>query len=59
MAAKLYIELPSVAYDSFLDLATVFLSHFQLLVLYDVGTDLMLNFQQKKATNISDHIQDW
>ena len=30
---KWYIELPSVAYDDFLDLATVFLNHFQLPVM--------------------------
>ena len=59
MAAKWYIEIPSTAYDIFLDLATVLLNQFQLLVRYDVGTDLLSVFQQNKATHISDHIQEW
>ena len=32
VAAKWYIELPSAAFDSFWDLANVFLNHFQLPV---------------------------
>ena len=59
VAAKWYIELPFAAYDSFLDLATVFLNHFQLPVRYDADTDLLSNFQEKKSTHISDHIQEW
>ena len=38
VAAKWYIELPSVAYDSFLDLPIMFLNHFHLHVRYDAGT---------------------
>ena len=41
------------------DLAMTFLNHFQLPVHYDVGTELLLTFQQDKATHISDHIQEW
>jgi hypothetical protein len=37
----------------------VFLNHFQLPVRYDVGTKLLANFEQDKATHISDHIQEW
>ena len=36
-----------------------FLNHFQLPVLYDVGTELLSTFRQDKATHISDHIQEW
>ena len=39
-ATKWYIELPSAVFDSFGDLANVFLNHFQLPVRYDAGTDL-------------------
>jgi hypothetical protein len=35
----------------------VFLNHFQLLVRYDVGTELLANFEQTKADHISNHIQ--
>ena len=41
---KWYIELPFVAYDSFLDLVSVFLNHFQLPVRYDAYTDLLSTF---------------
>ena len=34
-----------------------FLNHFQLPVRYDVSTELLSNFQQDKATHISDHIK--
>ena len=57
-AVKWYIELPR-AYVLFDDLAMTFLNHFQLPVHYDVGTKLLLTFQQDKATYISDHIQEW
>ena len=59
VVAKWYMELPSVAYDSLLDLATTFLNHFQLLVWYDAGTDILSTFQKNKATHIYDHIQEW
>ena len=59
VADKWYIELPSFTYDSFLDLATIFLNYFQLLVWNDVGIDLLSTFMQNKATHIFDHIQEW
>ena len=43
-ATKWYIELPSVAFDSFWDLADVFLNHFQLPVRYDADTYLPSTF---------------
>ena len=58
-AAKWYIELPFAAFSSFWDLASAFLSHFQLPVRYDFETDLLSTFRQNKATHISDHIQEW
>ena len=56
---KWYIELPRGAYALFDDIAMNFLNHFQLPIHYDVGTELLLTFQQDKATHISDHIQEW
>ena len=57
-AAKWYIELPRGAFTLFDDLAMTFLNHFQLLVWYDVGTELLSTFQQDKATHIFYHIQE-
>jgi hypothetical protein len=57
--AKWYIELEREKYMTFGDLAMVFLNHFQLPIRYDVGTKLLANFEQDKATHISDHIQEW
>ena len=57
--AKWYVELPKGAFVLFNDLAMTFLNHFQLPVHYDIGTELLLTFQQEKATHISDHIQEW
>jgi hypothetical protein len=37
----------------------VFLNHFQLPVRYDVGTELLANFEQDNATHISNHIREW
>ena len=47
------------AFVLFDDLAMNFLNHFQLLVHYDIGTELLSTFQQDKAMHILDHIQDW
>ena len=58
-AEKWYIELPFAAFSSFWDLASAFLSHFQLPVRYDFGTNLLSIFRQNKATHILDHIQEW
>ena len=43
-AKKWYIELPSTTFDSFWDLANVFLNHFQLPVWYDFNTELLSTF---------------
>ena len=55
-AAKWYIELPSTAFSSFWDLASAFLSHFQLSVRYNFIMDLLSTFRQNKATHILDYI---
>ena len=59
LAAKWYIELPRGSFDNFTTLATVFLTHFQLPIRYETGTELLTNFKQSNATHISDHIHEW
>jgi hypothetical protein len=58
-ATKWYIELNRSIYSYCSDLVMVFLNHFQLPVRYDVGTELLANFEQTKVNHISDHIQEW
>jgi hypothetical protein len=56
---KWYIELYRSRYSTFSELEMVFLNHFQLLVRYSVGTELLANFEQTKVVHISDHIREW
>jgi hypothetical protein len=55
-ARKWYIELDCSIYSSFSELEMALLNHFQLPVRYDVGTELLANFEQTKVDHISDHI---
>jgi hypothetical protein len=50
---KWYIELERSSHLTFGDLSMVFLNHFQLLVQYDIETDILVNFEQNNATHIS------
>eukprot|EP00253_Pinus_taeda_P014433 PITA_14433 len=59
LAAKWYIELPRASFDNFSTLATTFLTHFQLPIRYERGTELLTNFKQMTATHISGHIHEW
>jgi len=45
LAAKWYIELPRAYFENFTALATVFLTHFQLPIRYETGTELLTNFK--------------
>jgi hypothetical protein len=36
-----------------------FLTHYQLLIRYKMGTKILSSFKQTKATHISDHIHEW
>jgi hypothetical protein len=36
-----------------------FLTHYQLPIRYDTGTEILTSFKQNKATHISDHIHEW
>jgi hypothetical protein len=58
-AVKWYIELDHSRYSSFGELAMYFLNHFQLPVRYDIGTELLTNFEQKIVDHISNHIREW
>lgn len=57
-ATKWYIEFPGGTFTSFIDLANIFLNHFQFPVRYEAETKLLANFHQDTATHISDHIQE-
>ena len=57
--AKWYIKLPTTSFVDFENLGNAFLHHFQLLIRYDSGTELLTSFQQSGATHISDHIHEW
>jgi hypothetical protein len=56
---KWYIKIPRGAYGNFSHMVLVFLNHFQFLVRYDVGLELLWNLYQDNATHIADHIQEW
>jgi hypothetical protein len=58
-AAKWYIELPRGFFSNFNTLAMAFLTHYQLPIRYDTGTEILTSFKQNKATHISDHIHEW
>jgi hypothetical protein len=58
-AAKWYIELPRGFFSDFNTLAMAFLTHYQLPIRYDTGTEILTSFKQTKGTHISDHIHEW
>ena len=58
-ATKWYIELQQHSFVDFGSLATVFLTHFQLPIHYEMGTDLLTFPWQNTSTHIYDHIHEW
>ena len=54
---KWYIELPQHLFVDFGSL--MFLTHFQLPIHYEMGTDLLTSLRQNTSTHISDHIHEW
>jgi hypothetical protein len=58
-AAKWYIELPRGFFSDFNTLAMAFLTHYQLPIRYDTGTEILTSFKQDFGTHISDHIHEW
>ena len=59
IATKWYIELPQHSVWDFNALAMAFLTHFQLPIRYEIGTDLLTSLQQTTSTHLSDHIHEW
>ena len=59
IAAKWYIKLPQHSFWDFNALAMAFLTHFQLLIWYEIGTDLLTSLHQTTSTHIFDHIHEW
>ena len=58
-AAKWFIELPTSSFRDFGSFTMVFLTHFQLPICYETGTDLLTSLSQNTTTHISDHIDEW
>ena len=56
---KWYIELPQHSFVDFGSLATVFLTHFQLPIRCEMGTDLLNSLWENTSIYISDHIHEW
>ena len=57
-AVKWCNELPRASFDNFTALANVFLTHFQLPIIHETGTEILTNFKKTNATHISDHIHE-
>jgi hypothetical protein len=57
--AKWYIELPCASFHDFNSLAMSFLTHFQLPIRYETGTELLTSLHQTTSVHISDHIHEW
>jgi hypothetical protein len=58
-ATKWYIELPRASFHDFNSLAMSFLTHFQLPIRYETGTELLTSLRQTDSVHISDHIHEW
>ena len=56
---KWYIELPCHSFVDFSALETVFLTHFQLPIHYEMGIDLLTSLYKITSMHISDHIHEW
>ena len=59
MAVKWYIELPRHSFVDFSAFATVFLTHFQLPIRYEIGTDILTSLRQNTSTHVYDPIHEW
>jgi hypothetical protein len=58
-AAKWYIELPFASFHDFNFLAMSFLTHFQIPIRYEMGTELLASLHYTTSVHISDHIHEW
>ena len=59
IAAKRYIELPQHSFVDIGSLETMFLTHFQFSIHYEMGINLLNSLRQNTSTHISDHIHEW
>lgn len=57
--SKCYIDLPMNFLSYYGTLAMSFLTHFQLPIRYETGTELLTSLRQSNSTHISDHIHEW
>ena len=57
--AKWYIKLPTHFFTDYGTLAMAFLTHFQLPICYETGTELLTSLRHNTSTHISDHINEW
>jgi hypothetical protein len=53
---KCNMELPRGFFNDFNTLAMYFLMHYQLLIRYEIGTEILSSFKQSSSTHIFDHI---
>ena len=59
IAVKSYIELSQHSFMDFGSLENVFLTHFQLPIHYEMGTNILNSLCQNISTHISNHIHEW
>jgi hypothetical protein len=59
VVVKWYIKLKGGSFRIFNDLAMKFVTHHQLPIQYEIGTELLTSLCQDNATHISDHIHEW
>ena len=59
MTTKWYIEMPMNFFLDYGTLAMAFLTHFQLPIRYETGTELLTSLHQSNSTHIYDHIHEW
>jgi hypothetical protein len=56
---KWYIEFPQGFFNDLNTLSMAFLTHYQLPIRYETGTEILSSFKQSSSTHISDHILEW
>ena len=59
IVTKWYIELPHHSFWDFNALAMAFLTHFQLPIWYEIGTDPLTSIWKTTSNHISDNIHEW
>jgi hypothetical protein len=57
--SKWYIELPMIFFSDYGTLAMAFLTHFQLPIHYEIGTEFLTSLSKYNSTHIPDHIDEW